>query len=130
MCERTVTRARALIGVPFRLHGRNPRFGLDCVGLAAEVFGEEQVPTGYGLRGKRPDQIDAALRAAGFVRRRTGPRPGDLFVMEPGPLQLHLGVWTATGLIHADAGLRQVVEAPGWPRWPVHSIWFSRKRSG
>lgn len=43
MCEMTVTRARSLIGVPFRLHGRNPRFGLDCVGLAAEVFGEEQV---------------------------------------------------------------------------------------
>jgi murein DD-endopeptidase / murein LD-carboxypeptidase len=128
MCSQTVSRARDLIGVTFRLHGRNPEHGLDCIGLAAHVFGQDRVPTGYGLRGTAADDLEAALRTAGFVRRHAMPRPGDLFIMQPGPLQLHLGVWTGSGLIHADAGLRRVVETPGWPRWRVLSIWFARKR--
>ena len=35
-----VAAARALVGVPFRLHGRD-RDGLDCVGLAALALGRK-----------------------------------------------------------------------------------------
>jgi hypothetical protein len=40
-----------------------------------------------------------------------------------GPGQLHLGVWTGSGLIHADVGLGRVVERPGAVAWPVLGIW-------
>ena len=37
--EALATAAEQLIGIPFRLHGRNPETGLDCVGVvAAAVF--------------------------------------------------------------------------------------------
>ncbi len=33
-----VTEARALLGVPFRLHGRDPNRGLDCAGMLLTVL--------------------------------------------------------------------------------------------
>jgi hypothetical protein len=48
---------------------------------------------------------------------------GDVLVMNAGPGQLHLGLWSGTGLIHGDAGLRRVVERPGAPPWPVTGLW-------
>ena len=113
-----VERARALKGVRFRLHGRGD--GLDCVGLVAAVFGVE-VPTGYPLRGGDPAQVMAMLDAR-FVRVEARAA-GDLLLMTTGPGQLHLGVWTGAGLVHADAGLRRVVERPGAPPWPVLGCW-------
>ena len=44
-------------------------------------------------------------------------------LMATGPGQLHLGVWTGEGLVHADAGLRRVVERPGVPPWRVLGMW-------
>lgn len=123
MSDNAVMRARALIGVRFRLHGRNPGYGLDCVGLVAHVFGRDSIPTGYDLRGFREAELESALSDAGFSRLSGRAGKGDVLVMVPGPLQLHLGVWTGTGLVHADAGLRRVVETPGWPRWEVRSCW-------
>ena len=51
------------------------------------------------------------------------PVTGDLLMMRTGPGQLHLGIWTGAGLVHADAGLRRVVERPGAPPWPVLGCW-------
>jgi hypothetical protein len=56
-------------------------------------------------------------------RRRHTLKPGDILLLNAGPAQLHLGIWTGAGLIHADAALRRVVETPGLPRWPILSIW-------
>jgi hypothetical protein len=113
-----VERARALKGVRFRLHGRGD--GLDCVGVIAAVFGAD-APTGYALRGGDPE-VAAALLDARFARA-DALSAGDVVLMVTGPGQLHLGVWTGEGLVHADAGLRRVVERPGVPPWPVLGMW-------
>jgi hypothetical protein len=42
--------------------------------------------------------------------------------------QLHLGVRTADGFVHAHAGLRRVVETPGAPQWPVLGVYRKRRR--
>lgn len=122
-----VTSARALIGVPFRLHGRAPELGLDCVGLVAVAYRlTGDVPTGYGLRSRDLAHWERIIRARGFARRHVRWRRGDLLLVCPGPAQIHLGVWTGASLIHADAGLGRIVETPGIPRWPVLSAWLRR----
>src|SRR3546814_5333234 len=70
------------------LHGRLPERGLDCVGLAALVLGRA-APEGYGLRSGDEGQAADWLRAAG-LRRVDAAREGDLALVRPGPLQLHL----------------------------------------
>jgi murein DD-endopeptidase / murein LD-carboxypeptidase len=112
--------ALALVGVRFRLHGRD-RSGLDCVGLAALAAGVA-VPSGYGLRGGRAAEIAVLIDATGLARV-TKAAPGDVMLMRAGPAQLHLGVRTARGFVHADAGLRRVVERPGEPEWEVLGLW-------
>lgn len=113
--------ALTLVGARFRLHGRDPATGLDCVGVAARAAGIE-APGGYALRGGSMERVMAVIEAAGLVRV-FGAGPGDLLLMRTGPGQLHLGVRTTRGLVHADAGLRRVVERPGPPEWEVLGIW-------
>lgn len=130
--------ARACVGVPFRLHGRDVSTGLhsaglgaglDCVGLVVVALcgagladAARAAPTGYRLRGGRQAQHEAALRAAGLTSV-TDEQPGDIILARAGPAQHHLMVATGSGFIHAHAGLRRVVEMPGPSPWPVLSIW-------
>ncbi|MGQ0589946.1 MAG: peptidoglycan endopeptidase [Sphingosinicella sp.] len=119
-----VARARALIGVRFRPQGRSREAGLDCVGVVAAALGLTAPPDDYRLRTGSTERILAALRAAG-LRAAPARRPGDVLIMASGPGQLHLGIWTGSGLVHADARLRCVVERPGPPPWRVLSQWRS-----
>lgn len=124
-----VSAARGLVGVPFRLHGRAPAYGLDCVGLVATAFGLSRgVPIGYALRGGDVRYYEGLIRGFGFVRRHAGWKAGDLVLVCPGPAQIHLGVWTGESLVHADAGLGRIVETPGVPAWPVLSVWQRRRK--
>lgn len=116
-----VARARACVGVRFRAQGRE-RDGLDCIGLVAAALGIGQVRSDYALRGGSSAQLMEGLRAAG-LRPAAKVKTGDLLLMQAGPGQLHLGIWTGGGLVHADAGLRRVVERPGEVPWPVISVW-------
>lgn len=118
--ESIVAAARAAIGTRFRLHGRDAD-GVDCVGLVALAFGVA-VPSGYRLRTYDLGGLEGAARSAGLVPVTTA-HPGDLIVMEGGPRQLHLGVATDIGFVHADATLRRVVERPGLPPWRVLMCW-------
>ena len=60
-----VARARGCVGARFRLHGRDPATGLDCVGLAAIAIGEP-------LRGASGDGHRPARE---MERRATGTLP-------------------------------------------------------
>lgn len=119
-----VGRARALIGTRFRPQGRSSAEGLDCVGLAALAVDARNVPRDYALRGNPGSRLSDGLKAAGLsaVDEMVA---GDVLVFAPGPGQLHLGIFTGTGLVHGDAGLRRVVERPLPLPWPVLGIWRS-----
>jgi murein DD-endopeptidase / murein LD-carboxypeptidase len=121
--EAIVARARACVGARFRPHGRDPRWGLDCVGVAAAAFGRV-VAGGYPLRGGDPDVVSRRIAAMGL--RPIAPdaaAAGDLVLMAAGPGQLHLAVLTERGFVHADAGLRRVVETPGRVAFAVIGAW-------
>ena len=78
-------------------------------------------PTGYALRGGAASDIVSLLDAG--LARAQGQRPGDVVLAEAGPAQWHLAVRTAAGVVHANAGLRRVVERPGMLPWPVVGAW-------
>lgn len=127
-----VARAKALLGVRFRPQGRSPLDGLDCVGVAAAVFAlpARAVPADYPLRGGNPPDTEARI-AGYFVRLAAAEtRAGDLLLVETGPAQLHVVILTSDGFIHADAGLRRVVEVPGAVPWRVLSAWRHRETEG
>ncbi|HEX4695726.1 peptidoglycan endopeptidase [Sphingomonas sp.] len=118
LLARARARARSAIGAPFRLHGRDLQ-GFDCVGLVAWAW-QVEVPTGYALRGSPRARIERELARQGFV---AGDRPGAIVLVDAGPGQLHLGIATGTGLIHADASVRRVVERGRPLPWPVLAAW-------
>ena len=122
---RIVAAARAMVGVPFRLHGRSEA-GVDCVGravLALGGAGQDGIgPVAYGWRSGDIGLAERWLGAAGLVRVDQGV-PGDLALVRPGPLQLHLMILVPGGFVHAHAGLRRVVEMPGASPWPVMGWW-------
>lgn len=124
MGDETVTRARALVGTRFRLHGRDPATGLDCVGLIVCVYPAITTPPeGYALRGGTAEGFAAMFIANGMKQREGDPHAGDILLLRPSAAQYHLGVWSGTSLIHADAVLRRVVETPGALSWPLVSGW-------
>ena len=139
MSSAVVAAARGAVGVRFRLHGRDPAYGLDCVGLAALAIragairaggGQTIIPTGYALRSGDSDAAAAMIEAAGLIRA-DHCKPGDLLLCRAGPGQLHLVIDSGAqggGFIHADAQLRRVVERPGPPPWPVIGRWRLAQR--
>jgi len=120
--DEIVARARALIGARFRPQGRTAAEGLDCVGLAALAIDAGNVPCDYALRGSSVQRLRDELKAAGLTATEH-MAPGDILTFAPRQDQLHLGIFTGTGLVHGDAGLRQVVERPLPLPWPVLGIW-------
>lgn len=114
--------ARACLGARFRLQGRDPASGLDCVGLVAAALAaagaRPAVPRGYALRGGDGGTV-AAVLIAGGLRPVADARAGDVLVCASGPGALHLAIDGGGSVIHADAGARRVVERPGPPPWPV-----------
>lgn len=125
---RVVAAAREALGAKFRLHGRSVADGLDCVGLAGLALrgggwvGE--IPSGYALRSGDADGVAAAIAAAGLVPGTGGA--GELLLLRVRAGQLHMGIASEDGLIHADALLRRVVERPGALPWPVAGRWRLR----
>jgi murein DD-endopeptidase / murein LD-carboxypeptidase len=127
--DKVIARARAAIGTPFRLHGREIESGLDCVGLVAFAYDQhEDIPTGYSLRGGTAQGFARMIGAFQLVYRRGKFRAGDVLLMQAGAAQFHFGLWTGDSLIHADAILRRTVERPGMPPWPVVGSWYQGRR--
>ncbi len=117
-----VGRARALIGTRFRPQGRTVEDGLDCIGVAVLAIDVRPVPRDYALRGNPVRRLATELEAAGLTAVDE-MAPGDVLVFAPGAAQLHLGIFTGSGLVHGDAALRRVVERPLPLPWPVLGIW-------
>jgi len=120
--ERVAARARACVGVRFRPQGRDVAMGLDCVGLAAVAAGVKAVRSDYSLRGNHRGELERELRGLGFYLAEEAAM-GDILLFDAGPAQVHLGVLTGEGVVHADAGLRKVVERPLPFAWSLLSIW-------
>lgn len=120
--------AEALIGTPFRLHGRDPCTGLDCAGLLHATLlacGHPGLPPfAYGLRNSDIAAGIAALRHAGLREVEGRPLPCDVLLVQAGPAQVHLLI-AATGnrFVHAHAGLRRVVATPAPLPWPILRHW-------
>ena len=119
--------AERLIGVPFRLHGRDPVRGLDCVGLVAAALAEAGrpalAPVGYRLRQVAIDGLLGAAATSGLAETAGPIEPGDVLLVRPGPAQHHLVVAAAGGFVHAHAGLGRIVLTPPPLAWPVEHHW-------
>lgn len=126
-----VERARALVGVRFRPQGRRADVGLDCIGAVALTYGVDpgEVPSDYQLRGSQRDRLLRGLGRHFRAISRKRALPGDLLLCAAATDQLHLVVTTDAGFIHADVGLRRVVETPGAPPWPVLKAFRRRARA-
>ena len=122
MSSEIVERARLCVGARFRPQGRRWEQGLDCIGVVAAALGVSGARSDYRLRGGSLGRLQKELTGEGLDRVEEA-RPGDVLVMLAGPEQLHLGVVTDSGFVHAHAGLGWVVETPGQPEWPVLQVW-------
>lgn len=126
--EQLAAAAEALVGAPFRLHGRDPATGLDCVGVLAaalEAAGHpHRLPNGYALRSRSLTDTAPIAEQCG-LRASDGPaKVGDVVICQVSPCQFHIAL-AAMGnrFIHAHAGLRRVVAAPGPLPWPIIQHW-------
>lgn len=105
--------ARGCVGTPFRLHGRVPGRGLDCVGLVAHAGRSlglsDHDETAYGLSGSGA-RLEAGLARAGLARVAGEAEVGDVLLFDLGRGLLHVAVMSEHGIIHAHRGLGRVVE--------------------
>lgn len=121
-------RALDLVGVSYKLGGRCPRAGLDCIGVVALALVDhirpDEVPCDYILRGEYLERISVFFDRADFQSLTLEIlEPGDLLLCQTAPRQLHMAVLTEHGVVHAHAGLRRVVLTPLPLPWPMVGRW-------
>ena len=120
--------ALALVGVRFRLHGRDPTRGLDCVGVVvaalAAVGRVAHLPARYSLRRNDVEVFVAAAGAVGLARSAGRLEPGDVVVLRPSAVQFHAAIiGPGRDFVHAHAGLGRVVLSPLPLPWPLDHHW-------
>jgi hypothetical protein len=120
--------ARALVGTRFRLQGRDPATGLDCIGvLSASLQATGRLaalPCAYRMKTLRPANVDAWANACGLGPVLGDIDGGDVLLVQISPCQLHLLIALGPGaFVHAHAGLRRVVRHDGAVPWPVLHHW-------
>jgi cell wall-associated NlpC family hydrolase len=111
--EKFAQAAQDCLGARFRLQGRDPATGLDCVGLivwCAQVCGlTVSHQPAYTLT-SRPDALLRELEATGFQRQeKLLPTPGDVIVFNMDNALNHVAIATRNGMTHADMRFRRVV---------------------
>lgn len=120
--------ASSFVGTRFRLHGRDPASGLDCVGLllAALQAAGRQAPNFvcYSLRSRDFTPFFNYFAEADLQQVDGAITAGDVVQVIPGPGQLHFLIVSVEGsFIHAHAGLGRVVHTPPPLPWQVECIW-------
>lgn len=122
-------RARGTLGTPFRPQGRASGIGLDCLGLIRIAYRLDEDRSGYRLSGEgHGDELRVRLGRHFRTIARERRRAGDLLLLRVARRQWHLAVWTGEGIVHADAGLRAVVERPGEPDDAIEAVFRRRNK--
>ncbi|MXO65502.1 peptidoglycan endopeptidase [Altericroceibacterium endophyticum] len=122
--------ARSALGSPFRLHGRDPQIGLDCLGLVLFALRStrDDTPTlpDYRLRQSDVTPWLAVAEQAGLHRATGVQRAGEIWLTRSHLLQLHLLIAAGPhSFIHAHAGVGRVVESPAPLPWPAIRRWHA-----
>ena len=120
--------ARGLVGKPFRLHGRDPETGLDCVGLVAAALAaigrHPAMPTGYALRNLSIAQWLPMAERGGLAPTTRPVMAGQVLLIALPHSQHHLAITAdAHSVVHAHAGLKRVVLQPRDPAWLLAARW-------
>ena len=120
--------AQALAGVPFRLHGRDPATGLDCIGLIVAALAacgrSPALPNGYRLSQRTLPDLSGFAAANGFAETREGVRAGDVLLLRVGPAQVHFAIALPhERFVHAHAGLGRVALGEPPLPWPILRRW-------
>lgn len=128
LAMRFAEEAERLVGVPYRLHGRSPAAGLDCVGLAIAALKNCGRPvadrSGYSLRISNLSELFDLARKCGFRPACGSTVPGDVYCVKPGPAQAHIVIADRSlRFLHAHAGLGRVVSQESLPDWPILAHW-------
>lgn len=140
-----VRAARALVGAPYHHQGRDPRLGIDCVGLliavAREVGAEWHDLEGYSGDGRITadgkgrsllrSELESSLDEVVDIREA---RDGDIlcFWISRELVPHHVGIRIGAGMIHAAAeterGRGRVIERSRLGAWARHidSVWRFR----
>jgi len=117
--------AVSFVGTRFRLHGRHPDNGLDCVGLVAAAMQSAGYPAippqGYSLRNISVSQWLCHADQSGLMRTDA---PGDIVLCMVNPVQPHLLISVPGGFVHAHAGLGRVTFMPAPLPWPITMQWY------
>lgn len=114
-------RARMLVGLKFRPQGRDPRVGLDCVGLVLCTFrlASDLVRKNYRICGPNCAEAQKSLSR---IFTEIGPDSavaGDVLLFRLRRERAHLAISCGKSIVHADASLRRIVETPIPLEWPV-----------
>jgi hypothetical protein len=120
--------AQELVGCRFRLRGRDPDTGLDCVGVIGIALlrsgHKGLVPLDYLLHNVNIDRAYGEAQNLGLVPSQRADRPGSIVLLQVGPCQFHFAICVGNGgFVHAHAGLRKVVLSPVLPDGQVIAIW-------
>lgn len=120
--------ALPFVGKPFRMGGRKPDSGLDCIGVivaALECAGRPvSALPGYSLRQYDLHSLVLLAERVGLHRVAGETIRGDVLHLQPSPSQAHLAISLGDqGIIHAHAGLRRVVISPPPAPWPILRRW-------
>lgn len=120
--------AAALVGSPFRLHGRDPATGLDCVGVVAAAMAatgrNADFPVGYSFKRRDVAGLEAVADQLGYREAAEPVAPNDVVLFRVGACQFHFAIALDDGaLVHAHAGLRQVIRGTPPPDWQHCAHW-------
>lgn len=126
--EALASAAVEMVGCPFRLHGRDPATGLDCIGLVSAAMaasgGQPVPPTGYALRNLAIDHWLPLATRSGLVPSLGPVCSGDVLLITLAHCQHHVVIAAdARSVIHAHAGLRRVVRQPLDSTWQIRAKW-------